>query len=43
MRVGQYHIHQLTAVSIRDCLDRINQLNLTERQAKIAELVLREI
>lgn len=43
VRVGQYHIHQLTAVSIRDCLDRINQLNLTERQAKIAELVLREI
>ncbi len=43
VRVGQYHIHQLTEVSIRDCLDRINQLNLTERQAKIAELVLREI
>ncbi len=43
VRVGQYQINQLTEVSIRDCLERINQLNLTERQAKIAELVLREI
>lgn len=43
VRVGQYQIDELTGVSIRDCLDRINQLNLTERQAKIAELVLREI
>ncbi|OIP73318.1 MAG: excinuclease ABC subunit A [Oscillatoriales cyanobacterium CG2_30_40_61] len=43
VRVGQYQIDELTGVSIRDCLDRINHLNLTERQAKIAELVLREI
>lgn len=43
VRVGQYQIDELTGVSIRDCLNRINQLNLTERQAKIAELVLREI
>jgi excinuclease ABC, A subunit len=43
VRVGQYQIDELTGVSIQDCLNRINQLNLTERQAKIAELVLREI
>ncbi len=33
----------MTGVSIRECLDRINELRLTPKQAKIADLVLREI
>jgi excinuclease ABC subunit A len=41
--IGQFHIHDLTGVSIQSCLDRINQMNLTPKQAKIADLVLREI
>ncbi len=43
VRVGQYRINQITSVSIREALTRINQLELSDRQAKIAELVLREI
>jgi excinuclease ABC subunit A len=43
VRIGQYQIKQLTNVSIRDCLDRVNDLNLTSRQAQIGELVLKEI
>jgi excinuclease ABC subunit A len=41
--VGQFHIHELTGVSIRECLKRVNELKLTPKQAKIADLVLREI
>jgi excinuclease ABC subunit A len=41
--VGQFHIHELSGVSIRACLDRVNDLQLTTKQAKIADLVLREI
>jgi len=43
VRIGQFRIHDLTGVSIRECLKRINELNLTSKQAKIADLVLREI
>lgn len=43
VRVGQYRINQITSVSIREALNRINHLELSDRQAKIAELVLREI
>ncbi|MGL5081467.1 MAG: excinuclease ABC subunit UvrA [Microcoleaceae cyanobacterium] len=43
VRMGQYHMTDLTEVSIRDCLDRIHHLNLSDRQAQIADLVLREI
>ncbi len=43
VRVGQCRITDLTAVSIQDCLTKINQLQLSDRQAQIAELVLREI
>jgi excinuclease ABC subunit A len=43
VRMGQYRIHDLTGVSIRDCLERVNHLQLTPRQAQIADLVLREI
>jgi excinuclease ABC subunit A len=41
--VGQYKITDLTAVSIRECKDKIDQLKLSPRQAQIADLVLREI
>jgi len=43
VRIGQYRITDLTGVSIRECLNRVNQMNLTPRQAQIADLVLREI
>ncbi len=43
VRLGQFHINDLTGVSIRDALQRINSLKLSERQAQIADLVLREI
>jgi excinuclease ABC subunit A len=43
VRIGQFHIQDLTGVSIRECLKRVQEMRLTEKQAKIAELVLREI
>lgn len=43
VRLGQYRIEDITEVSIRSSLERINNLQLNERQAKIAELVLKEI
>jgi len=43
VKVGQYTIHDLTSVSIAICRDRLEQLQLSKRQAKIAELVLKEI
>lgn len=41
--LGQYRINDLTGVPIRDCLDRVNDLKLTKRQALIGELALKEI
>jgi excinuclease ABC subunit A len=43
VKVGQYTITDLTGASIRDCLERVNDLQLTPRQAQIGDLVLREI
>ncbi len=43
VRLGQYHIDDFTSASIRDCLKRVNDIQLTDRQAQIADLVLREI
>ena len=43
VRLGQYRINDLTEVSIRECRDRIEQLQLTPRQAQIGELALKEI
>ena len=43
VRLGQYRIIDLTSVPIRDCLQRINQFELSARQALIGELALREI
>lgn len=43
VRLGQYHILDLTGVSIRVSRERIDQLKLSDRQMQIADLVLREI
>ncbi len=43
VRLGQYGLHDLSSVSIRDCRERIANLHLSDRQAQIADLVLREI
>jgi len=41
--LGQYRINELAGVPIRQCLDRVNDLQLTNRQALIGELALKEI
>ena len=41
--LGQYRINDLSGVPIRECLDRVNNLKLTNRQASIGELALKEI
>ncbi|MEL7039014.1 MAG: excinuclease ABC subunit UvrA [Cyanobacteria bacterium J06592_8] len=43
VKLGQYSITDLTEVSIRECLERIQHLELSSRQAQIGDLVLREI
>ncbi|MBW4661783.1 MAG: excinuclease ABC subunit UvrA [Drouetiella hepatica Uher 2000/2452] len=43
VRMGQYRIKDFTSASIRDCLERVNNLQLSSRQAQIGELVLKEI
>jgi excinuclease ABC subunit A len=43
VRIGQYRLTDLSEVAIRDCLHRIETLDLTPRQAQIGDLVLREI
>lgn len=43
VRLGQYRLTDLAGVSIRECLDRVNGLQLSPRQAQIGDLVLREI
>jgi excinuclease ABC subunit A len=43
VRIGQYRIKELASVSIRECLERVDDLQLTPRQAQIGELVLKEI
>ncbi|MBW4472108.1 MAG: excinuclease ABC subunit UvrA [Stenomitos rutilans HA7619-LM2] len=43
VKLGQFRIADLTSVSIRDCLNQVNSIELSQRQAQIADLVLREI
>ncbi len=43
VRLGQYNIDDLVSVPIRECLTRIDNLQLTSRQALIGELALKEI
>ncbi|MGF1676992.1 MAG: excinuclease ABC subunit UvrA [Rivularia sp. (in: cyanobacteria)] len=43
VRLGQYRILDLTGVSITEAQERINNLQLSQRQFQIADLVLREI
>ena len=43
VRLGQYRILDLTGASIQECRERINQLQLSDRQAQIGDLALREI
>lgn len=43
VRLGSERILDLTSVSIRACRDKVERLELNERQAQIADLVLREI
>ena len=43
VRLGQYNIDDLVSVPIRDCLDKIDRLQLSQRQATIGELALKEI
>ncbi|MEM8829099.1 MAG: excinuclease ABC subunit UvrA [Cyanobacteria bacterium P01_G01_bin.19] len=41
--LGQFRINDLTSVPVGECLNRINDLQLTKRQALIGELALKEI
>ena len=43
VRLGQYRINDLVSVPIRDCLGKIADLGLSNRQALIGELALKEI
>lgn len=43
VRLGQYKICDFTEVSIRECSQKLAQLELNPRQAQIAELVVKEI
>lgn len=43
VRLGQYRILDLTGVSIAECRERIDNLKLSDRAYRIADLVLREI
>jgi excinuclease ABC subunit A len=43
VRLGQYNIDDLVSVPIRDCLGKIDHLQLSQRQAAIGELALKEI
>jgi excinuclease ABC subunit A len=43
VRLGQHRLKDLTSVSIRESLQRINTLQLTPRQAQIGDLALREV
>jgi excinuclease ABC subunit A len=43
VKLGQYNILDFTKVSIDQCLEHVRNVQLSERQAKIAEQVLKEI
>ncbi|EKQ67464.1 Excinuclease ABC subunit A [Leptolyngbyaceae cyanobacterium JSC-12] len=43
VRLGQFRLTDLTSVSIQECLNRVNAMQLSPRQVQIGDLVLREI
>jgi excinuclease ABC subunit A len=43
VRLGQYRVLDLTSASIQECRERMNHLQLSDRQAQIGDLALREI
>ncbi len=43
VRLGQYRVNDLTGVSIRECQQRLNIMQLSDRAFQIGDLVLREI
>jgi excinuclease ABC subunit A len=43
VKLGQYRIVDLTNASIRECLERVQHLQLTQRQTLIGDLALKEI
>ena len=43
VRLGQHRILDLTSVSIQECRERVDDLKLSDRQAQIGDLALREI
>lgn len=43
VRLGQYKILDLTGVSIQECWERVENLQLSDRQAQIGDLALKEI
>jgi excinuclease ABC subunit A len=43
VKLGQYGILDFTSAAIDECLDRLDRLELTEKQIKIGDLVLKEI
>jgi len=43
VRLGQFRITDLTSISIRESLERVNNMNLTPRQAQIGDLALKEV
>jgi excinuclease ABC subunit A len=43
VRLGQFRLKDLTSVSIRDSLHRVNQMQLSSRQAQIGDLALKEV
>ena len=43
VRLGQYGMNDLVSVPIRDCLTKVENLALSQRQALIGELALKEI
>lgn len=43
VRLGQYQMLDLTSTSIRECRERIDNLQLSDRQAQIGDLALKEI
>jgi excinuclease ABC subunit A len=43
VRLGQHRILDLTGVSIQECRERVEQLELSDRQAQIGDLALKEI
>lgn len=43
VRLGQHRILDLTGVSIQECRERVDDLKLSDRQAQIGDLALREI